>query len=622
MEWIGTIVDGRYEVQSQLGEGGMGSVWLAKDLRLERKVVVKVPHADLLSDPQFRARFLSEVRGMSRLEHLHVIKIHDAGEHEGVPFMVVQFVGGGDLRDRIPRGERQPVEEILRWVRPVADALDFCHEKNFVHRDVKPGNILFDRSGNPYLSDFGIATVMRNVDDTGADAQLTQFGVFVGSPVYSPPEALDRALSPQYDQYSLAVVVYEALCGAFPYEVRSGTQVMNAKVREDPRPLLEQAPDVRPAVAEVVMRALSREASARFTSCRAFVEALAEAVALGPETSAAPLPSAEATVIGPAGGEDPVAAATGPGRGRLLAIAGGAALLVAGLAWVLLRSPEAPAEAPPATTVTQPEANLPEGSEPPLAVGDRDPRSFRGGATAEQLAYARSICEPACDPAVFESEGRRSAVALSPFSMSLHEVTAAEFARFVEATGHTTTAERTGASAHGFTALGPVRAPGASWRAPDGPGSDWRAHPDQPAVHLAAADAEAYCAHQGGRLPTEDEWEFVARGGAAHVFPWGDEWDPEAAIWGGSRQDPPSVGLRDVGSEPGGVGAFGHTDLAGSVWEWTSTRGGEGRILKGGSWLETNPAFLRTTVQLELDPNETQSDVGFRCVSDAETWPR
>ncbi|MDJ0789942.1 MAG: serine/threonine-protein kinase, partial [Myxococcota bacterium] len=283
-DWIGTTLEGRYEVQQELGAGGMGSVYLARDVRLDRRVVVKIPHRDLLQDEQFRTRFLSEVRGMSRLEHAHVIKIHDAGEHDSVPFAVVQFVGGGDLRARVPRGEKQSAEEALQWARPVAAALDFIHQKNFVHRDVKPGNILFDSNGFPYLSDFGIATVMRTAEDT-QDGQLTQVGTFVGSPVYSPPEALARELSPQYDQYSLAVVLYEVLSGAFPYDARSATQVMGAKIRDDPRPLLEIAPEVPPAVADVVMKGLARDPAARFGTCVELVEAFEVALRSTPAPS-------------------------------------------------------------------------------------------------------------------------------------------------------------------------------------------------------------------------------------------------------------------------------------------------------------------------------------------------
>jgi len=221
-----------------------------------------------------------------------------------------------------------------------------------------------------------------------------------------------------------------------------------------------------------------------------------------------------------------------------------------------------------------------------------------------------------CDDEVFRSEAQRAAVAIAPLRMDETEVTNAAFARFAKETDHVTAAERRGFSYHAG-----LSAPDRTWRQPDGPGSSLEGRPDHPVVHVSARDAEAYCAHQGMRLPSEDEWEYFARGEEARIFPWGDVWNASAASWWRDAAGGGDESLGRAGSHAPGAGPFGHQDLAGSVWEWTSTGAAGMRILKGGSWLENNPAHLRTTVQLELEPDYSASDVGFRCVEAVEEWP-
>ena len=141
---LGVTLAGRYRIESQLGAGGMATVFLARDLELNgRLVVIKFPDAQQLGDPRFRARFLAEIRSLASLDHPHVLKIHDTGEFEQTPFAVVQYVGGGDLSERLAAGVQSP-EDALSWLRVIADALDFVHRHGFCHRDVKPANIFLD----------------------------------------------------------------------------------------------------------------------------------------------------------------------------------------------------------------------------------------------------------------------------------------------------------------------------------------------------------------------------------------------------------------------------------------------------------------------------------------------
>src|SRR5262245_54752306 len=160
--WVGQLLDGRYQVTARLGAGGMGFVYRARDARLDCDVVVKVPRASVLEDAGFRDRFRDEVGALVRLAHPHVVRVTDFGQHDGVPFAVMQFLPGGSReagRRRDADGRPRPVapRTLAEWLGPVAEALDFIHKQAYVHRDIKPANILFDAHKNAYVSDFGVA---------------------------------------------------------------------------------------------------------------------------------------------------------------------------------------------------------------------------------------------------------------------------------------------------------------------------------------------------------------------------------------------------------------------------------------------------------------------------------
>lgn len=569
---VGQTLSGRYRIDSELGEGGMGAVYLATDLELHgRRVVLKFPHAENLDDPTFRLRFRDEIGSLAQLDHPHILKIHDAGEHEGRPFAVVQFAGGGDLRDRIEEREQTPAE-VLTWLGPIANALDFVSRSGFCHRDVKPANIFFDEAGHPILSDFGIATVLQETPEA-SDVTLgnrTAIGLFVGSPKYCPPEALRRELSPAYDQYSLAVSVYQSLSGQLPIGGETSMDVLFAKNNEPPRDIREVVPDLPEAAAAAVMRALSRERGDRFGSCREFAEAFAAGLAH------------------PAGSVGPVARA---GGAWMIGAAGLALAVVAGI-W-LVREPQGPADV--ASTRAP----------GPLVVTAL--HQVELGSTPEEFRDALGLCRlaiPDCDASWFSSETARRTV-LAPYALDLHEISVGEFADFVDRTGYVTTAEQRGSSYHQFV---------------DVAGLDWR-HPapdieasirELPVVHVSYFDAKAFCEDAGMRLPSEDEWEHAAKGDDRRVFPWGDRWEPGRVVWGADDFGAVEV----VAGRPEGATALGHRHLAGNVAEWTATVSSGDRIIKGGSWQETNPAQLRSAARAVESPEYSSSDVGFRCVAE------
>ena len=236
------------------------------------------------------------------------------------------------------------------------------------------------------------------------------------------------------------------------------------------------------------------------------------------------------------------------------------------------------------------------------------PIVFEAGSTPAEREAALALCvktlKSGCAVEDYEDETLRT-VTLAPVAFDTHEVTNREFATFVSETRHETTAERAGFSWDPF-----AKGTKLSWRAPTRSAS-YQDRPDHPVVHVSLADASAYCRAQGKRLPTEDEWELAARSTERNVFPWGSEWAPDRAVW---RAD----GTRPVGSIPAGATREGLQDMAGNVWEWTSTKTErETPIVKGGSWFEHNGALLRGATRMELDSGSwTSADIGFRCVKD------
>ena len=241
------------------------------------------------------------------------------------------------------------------------------------------------------------------------------------------------------------------------------------------------------------------------------------------------------------------------------------------------------------------------------------------GSTPTELDHAVSLCETFSEDCLREwySSERHRKVTLSPFRLDAHEVSNRQFAQFVQDTGYTTVAESTGFSYMGSGGVA-IQLENHSWRAPDGPGSSIENKEDHPVAHISALDAHAFCEWAGGRLPSEDEWEYSARGQQRRLFPWGDNWDGGLLSWAGA----PDPGTKPVGSYPGGATRESEIfDLAGSMWEWTSDLTEEGLgVLKGGSFAERNPANFRSAARRYSNPSTSHADDGFRCAHDLDSW--
>ena len=266
---------GRYRLESPIGRGGMGVVYRATDLSLERPVALKLIAPELAEDARFRERFLKEPRLAASLDHPNVIPIYEAGELDGQLYLAMRFVEGSDLKKILQRDGRLAPEATLRVLAQVASALDAAHRRGLVHRDVKPANVLVDEDMHAYLTDFGITKQLGG--------QSTDTGRLVGTLDYLAPEQIrGEAIDGHTDGYSLACVLYECLAGAPPFHRATEAETMWAHMQDEPPPLRGY-----PQLDEVLRRALAKEKDDRYESCTAFIAAAREA--LGIAAPAAPL---------------------------------------------------------------------------------------------------------------------------------------------------------------------------------------------------------------------------------------------------------------------------------------------------------------------------------------------
>jgi serine/threonine-protein kinase len=277
---VGSQVAG-YRLERQVGAGGMAVVFRAVDERLGRLVALKILAPALASDEGFRQRFIRESRAAAAVDDPHIIPVYEAGEADGVLFIAMRYVPGGDLRTLMHRAGRLPPARVGAIISPVASALDAAHAAGLVHRDVKPANMLVDaRPGRPdhvYLSDFGLSKAARSPD------RLTGTGRFLGTVDYISPEQIrGRPVDGRADQYALACAAFELLTGAPPFRRDDVTAVIHAQVTEPPPLLTSRRPDLPPAADRVFATALAKVPADRYPSCRAFADALREVLGLAP----------------------------------------------------------------------------------------------------------------------------------------------------------------------------------------------------------------------------------------------------------------------------------------------------------------------------------------------------
>jgi eukaryotic-like serine/threonine-protein kinase len=289
MNVIGTLISDRYRLEEKIGAGGMSTVYRAYDPTLERWVAIKLMHRDISTDPDQLERFRREARAVASLSHPNIVTVIDAGEDEGAPYIVFEYVPGETLKDRIRRQGRLPVPEAVAYAIEIGRALSCAHANRLVHRDVKPQNVLIDPDGRAKVTDFGIA---RSMEAHG----LTAPGRVLGTTDYvSPEQALGHQVTEQSDIYSLGIVLYEMLSGETPFSADTQVAVAMKHVRDPLPDVQRRRPEVSAALASVVERSTAKETGNRYQTVDQMVHDLEQVLAI--EAARAGETSGEATAV-------------------------------------------------------------------------------------------------------------------------------------------------------------------------------------------------------------------------------------------------------------------------------------------------------------------------------------
>ncbi len=268
---LSTALADRYRIERELGQGGMATVYLAQDLKHDRKVAIKVLRAELAAVIGAE-RFLAEIKTTANLQHPHILPLHDSGEADSFLYYVMPFVEGESLRDRLNRQKQLPIPDAVRIASEVASALDYAHRHKVIHRDIKPENILL-HDGRAMVADFGIALAASKAGGT----RMTETGMSLGTPHYMSPEQAmgEREIGPQSDVYALGAVTYEMLVGEPPFTGPTAQAIVAKVMTGEPADITGQRRTVPPHVDAAVLTALEKLPADRFESAAEFAEALA-----------------------------------------------------------------------------------------------------------------------------------------------------------------------------------------------------------------------------------------------------------------------------------------------------------------------------------------------------------
>ncbi|MCI0476111.1 MAG: serine/threonine protein kinase [Anaerolineales bacterium] len=287
---------GPYRIVSQLGRGGMATVFKAYHAALDRYVAIKVPVADFQANPDVLARFKREVKIIAKLDHPNIIPIYDVSEFEGTPYLVMRFVEGRTLREFLSQYKKAvSLNTIMTIMRAVTGALTFAHQKQVLHRDVKPSNIMLGNDGSVYLMDFGLARIVAE-----ADLTLSK-DIVIGTPYYiSPEQAKGEPLDERTDVYSLGIVLYELLAGRVPFTGERPSIVVYHHISTPPPPPSTFNLNISPSLEQVVLKALVKDKTLRFASAAEMMAALQEVV----QSEAQMLPQVLPVPLPPKSAED------------------------------------------------------------------------------------------------------------------------------------------------------------------------------------------------------------------------------------------------------------------------------------------------------------------------------
>ncbi len=608
---------GDYEIVASLGKGGFGSVWKATDSN-GTPVAIKVLNPQVLDNQKVVKKFFHEAMILAKLDHPGITRLLEFFPDGNNYAIVMEYVEGVELKKVLQKQKGVlPIEIAMKIAKQSLDAFQYALDNGILHRDIKPGNIMIDNSGNAKIMDFGIAKMSSTASHDTAASMLSVH--------YTAPERFDqsREIDARSDIYSLGLVFYEMFAGRRPFTATETSQIMFSHLNEIPDPPSDFVNSLPPEVSGAILKALEKDPEDRFRDFAEFSRALDPDA--GDDSDATILTDDDMTVIMDAAEEKPEEAA-GPAAGAskkksktglIAAVVGILIVIGAAGGFFLLRSPaEKGAESAVEGQAAQEEAGV---SGPKNSKGFVEVKSPADGAPLIRVPAG----EFTMGSEKYSAERPVQRIYLDGYYIDKYLVTNDRFSRFVEATGYTTDAEKEGA---GMVRIGRrwKKVDGANWRMPDGlTGIEGRGN--TPVSQVSYNDASQYCQWAGRKLPTEAQWEKAARGPEGNQYPWGDqEPNDTMANFDNLVGSPTPVDRYEKGQS-----YYGAFDMAGNVYQWTrdwygtgkradknptGPETGEEKVIKGGSFIEGIES-LRSANRDRYAPNYSSFLFGFRCAA-------
>ena len=655
----GQSLQNRYRIVKVLGRGGMGAVYEAEHITLDRVCVVKemLPPDDPELVAMLARQFEREGKTLAGLIHPNLPRVWDYFTENGNYYLVMDLVSGQSL-DKLIRAQGLPEATVLNYADQLLDVLTYVHTQGVLHRDIKPANIIVQPDGRCVLVDFGLVKVV--------DGKMSSFSMRAMTPHYAPPEQYTGGTDARSDLYSLAATLYQALSAQLP------SSVTDQFAGQPLLPLHQLRPDVSQNTVGVIEKTLQLDRAKRCQSAGEMRAALKKpAPEVRPGVGASVLTAALSPVI-------PVDNPTNisdsrrppePGTKRVqatektpmplltqIAIGAMAFVIVVLLAVVIAPALTAPPAAAPtalptrrpgvtfeATNTTAPKPTVtfaPTDQPVATAVPPTDVPAAPNNDLLLTLAPGVTISMVRIPAGEFKmgtsgnsASEKQHTVNLDEYLIGKYDVTNVQFAAFVKATGYKTTAEKEG-SGYAYDGSSWADTKGADWQHPKGPNSDLGGKDNHPVVLVSWDDAVAFCAWakqasgQQVQLPTEAQWEKAARGTDGRIYPWGNE-APNANLlnFNMNVKDTTAVGKYS----PAGDSPYGLADMAGNVWQWTADwysdtyygsspasnpqgpTTGSGRVVRGGGWY-SNSSDARAAYRSWNEPSLPNDDSGFRVV--------